>query len=86
MIVEWDPERPRKKTTELIYNTLVNGGIIAYPTDTFYGLGCDLFNIKAIRHLYQIKRLDPKKPMSIICSDFKEISNNGGLTNFALES
>ncbi|HPP06217.1 MAG TPA: L-threonylcarbamoyladenylate synthase [Syntrophorhabdaceae bacterium] len=85
MIVEWDPERPRKKTTELIYNTLVNGGIIAYPTDTFYGLGCDLFNIKAIRHLYQIKRLDPKRPMSIICSDFKEISKYGVITDFAFE-
>ncbi len=85
MIVEWDPERPRKKTTELIYNTLVDGGIIAYPTDTFYGLGCDLFNIKAIRHLYQIKRLDPKKPMSIICSDFKEISKYGVITDFAFE-
>ncbi|MCX7966393.1 MAG: L-threonylcarbamoyladenylate synthase [Syntrophorhabdaceae bacterium] len=85
MIVEWDPERPRKKVTELIKKTLLEGGIIAYPTDTFYGLGCDLFNIKAIRLLYQIKRLDPKRPMSIICSDFKEISTYGIITDFAFD-
>ncbi len=83
MIVEWDPKRPRKKITELIKNTLLEGGIIAYPTDTFYGMGCDLFNIKAIRHLYQIKRLDSKRPMSIICSDFKEISTYGVISDFA---
>ena len=58
MIIEWDPARPRKKTTQLIKETLDNGGIIAYPTDTFYGIGCDLFNIKAIRKLYFIKRLN----------------------------
>ncbi len=83
MIVEWDPKRPRKKITELIKNTLLNGGIIAYPTDTFYGMGCDLFDIKAIRRLYQLKRLDSKKPMSIICSDFKEISTYGVISDFA---
>lgn len=49
MILEWDPDRPRKKITEHIKNTLIEGGIIAYPTDTFYGFGCDLFNIKAYK-------------------------------------
>lgn len=85
MIVEWDPDRPRKKITELIKKTLIEGGIIAYPTDTFYGFGCDLFNIKAIRLLYQIKRLDPRRPMSIICSDFKEISTYGIISDFAFD-
>lgn len=85
MIVEWNPERPKKKITELIKNTILEGGIIAYPTDTFYGFGCDLFNIKAIRLLYHIKRLDQKRPMSIICSDFKEISIYGIITDFAFD-
>jgi len=85
MIVEWDPARPRKKTTELIRETLVNGGIIAYPTDTFYGMGCDLFNIKAIRKLYLMKRLDEKRALSIICRDFKEISTYAVVSNFAFE-
>jgi len=74
MIVDWDPERPRRKITELITNTVENGGIIAYPTDTYYGMGCDLFNIKAIRKLYSIKKLESKKALSIICRDLKDVS------------
>lgn len=86
MIVEWDPARPRKTTTGLIRETLINGGIIAYPTDTFYGMGCDLFNIKAIRKLYVTKRLDKKRALSIICRDFKDISTYAVMSNFAFET
>ncbi len=85
MIVEWEPTRPRKKITELIRETLIKGGIIAYPTDTFYGMGCDLFNIKAIRKLYLIKRLDEKRSLSIICRDFKDISTYAIMSNFAFQ-
>ena len=85
MIAEWDPLRPRKKVTELIRQTLEQGGIIAYPTDTVYGMGCDLFNIKAIRRLYAIKRLDPKKALTVICRDFKEISEYAVVSDFAFE-
>jgi len=85
MIVDWNPERPRKKTTELILNTLVNGGIVAYPTDTHYGMGCDLFNIKAIRKLYAIKRLENKRALSIICRDLKDVSNYAVMSNFSFE-
>jgi len=85
MIVEWDPSRPRKKTTQLIKETLINGGIIAYPTDTFYGMGCDLFNIKAIRKLYLMRRLDEKRALSIICRDFKDVSTYAVMSNFAFE-
>ena len=85
MIVEWDPARPKKRTTELIKETLLNGGTIAYPTDTFYGMGCDLFNIKAIKKLYVMKRLDEKRALSIICRDFKEISTYAVVSNFAFE-
>lgn len=83
MIVEWDPERPKKKATELIRSTLEGGGIIGYPTDTFYGLGCDLFNIKAIRKLYQMKRLPTKRALSIICRDFKDVSDYAVMSDFA---
>lgn len=85
MIVEWDPQRPRKKITQLIKETLINGGIIAYPTDTYYGMGCDLFNIKAIRKLYLIKRLDEKRALSIICGDFKDISAYAVMSNVSFE-
>lgn len=83
MIVEWDPSRPKKKATELIASTLREGGIIGYPTDTFYGLGCDLFNIKAIRKLYLIKRLPTKRALSIICRDFKDISEYAVMDDLA---
>lgn len=82
MIVDWDPLRPKKRTTTLIKEALLNGGIIAYPTDTFYGMGCDLFNIKAIRKLYFIKRLPEKRALSIICRDLKEVSQYAVMSDF----
>ncbi len=85
MIVDWNPERPRKKTTELILETLNGGGIVAYPTDTHYGMGCDLFNIKAIRKLYAIKRLNNKRALSLICRDLKDVSNYAVMSNFSFE-
>lgn len=85
MIVEWNPERPRKKISELIVSTLSGGGVIAYPTDTHYGIGCDLFNIKAIRRLYTMKRLDEKRALSIICRDLKDVSNYAIMSDFSFE-
>ena len=58
MIIEWDPARPRKKTAAFIKESLEKGAIIGYPTDTFYGLGCDLFNIKAVKTLYAMRGLE----------------------------
>jgi tRNA threonylcarbamoyl adenosine modification protein (Sua5/YciO/YrdC/YwlC family) len=83
MILEWDPNRPRKKMTELIKERLENGSIISYPTDTFYGLGCDLFNIKAIKTLYAMRGLSEKRPLSMIFRDIKDISNYAVLSDFA---
>jgi tRNA threonylcarbamoyl adenosine modification protein (Sua5/YciO/YrdC/YwlC family) len=85
MIVEWNPERPKKKATDLILRTMQEGGIIAYPTDTHYGIGCDLFNIKSIRKLYAMKRLDPKRALSIICRDMKDISTYAVLSDFSFD-
>jgi len=83
MIVEWDPARPKKKSTMLIQETLENGGIISYPTDTFYGLGCDLFNTKSIKALYAMRGLSEKRPLSLIFKDIKDVSNYAILTDFA---
>jgi tRNA threonylcarbamoyl adenosine modification protein (Sua5/YciO/YrdC/YwlC family) len=85
MIVEWDPARPKKKKTELIKDALTNGDIIAYPTDTYYGLGCDLLNIKAIKRLYAIRGLDERRPLSTIFRDLKDISTYAILTDFAFQ-
>jgi tRNA threonylcarbamoyl adenosine modification protein (Sua5/YciO/YrdC/YwlC family) len=83
MIVEWDPARPKRKSTMLIQETLENGGIIGYPTDTFYGLGCDLFNTKSIKALYAMRGLSEKRPLSLIFKDIKDVSNYAILTDFA---
>jgi tRNA threonylcarbamoyl adenosine modification protein (Sua5/YciO/YrdC/YwlC family) len=85
MIVEWDPARPKKKMTAFIKESLENGAIIGYPTDTFYGLGCDLFNIKAIKTLYAMRGLSEKRPLSVIFKDIKDISNYAVLTDFAFQ-
>jgi len=66
--------------------SLKNGGIIVYPTDTIYGLGCDIFNKKAIKKIYQLKKRDPKKPLSIICHDFKQISQYAYLSDQAFKT
>jgi tRNA threonylcarbamoyl adenosine modification protein (Sua5/YciO/YrdC/YwlC family) len=85
MIVEWDPSRPKKRPTALIKESLESGAIIGYPTDTFYGLGCDLFNIKAIKTLYAMRGLSEKRPLSLIFRDIKDASNYAILTDFAFQ-
>ncbi|MCS7281304.1 MAG: L-threonylcarbamoyladenylate synthase [Desulfobacterota bacterium] len=85
MIVEWNPKRPKRKITEKLREVLLSGGVIAYPTDTFYGLGCDSYNVKAIKKLYQIRKMDEKKAMSLICRSFKEISTYAIVSEFAFK-
>ena len=53
---------------------LSNGGLVAFPTDTVYGLGCDLFNKRAIERIYQIKGIKKKSQLSFICPDLKNIA------------
>lgn len=62
---------------------LKDGGVIAYPTDTVYGIGCDIFNKKAIEKIYQIKKKDNKQPMSFVCSDLSHISEFAKVSNYA---
>ncbi len=65
---------------------LAEGGIIAYPTDTCYGIGCDLFNKKAIEKIYQLKKRPLVKPFSFICADLKNISEYAKVSNFAYKT
>lgn len=62
---------------------LRGGGVIVYPTDTVYGMGCDLLNKRAIDKIYQIKRMPRRKPLSFICSDLSQISEYAQLSNAA---
>jgi len=65
---------------------LQKGGIIVYPTDTVYGLGCHLFNKKGIEKIYDIKKRSPKKPLSFICSDLKDISQYARVSDYAYKT
>lgn len=69
------PENPQENLINEVVKTLENGGLIIYPSDTVYALGCDINNIKAMEKLAQIKkiRLD-KAQFSIICNDLSHLS------------
>jgi tRNA threonylcarbamoyl adenosine modification protein (Sua5/YciO/YrdC/YwlC family) len=54
-------------------DVLQNDGIIIYPTDTVYGLGCSIFSKKAMKRLYQIKKMNQKKPLTFICANQTEV-------------
>lgn len=62
---------------------LKKGGIIAYPTDTMYGIGCDIFQQKAVKRIHQIKNRPKHKPFSFMCSCLKNISEYGHVSNTA---
>lgn len=65
---------PEKRKVAKAAEIMRGGGVIAYPTGTVYGLGCDLTNKKALERVYQIKGIDRKKPLSFLCPDLSEIS------------
>ena len=86
MIIEIDPERIQPRKISQVVQVLRDGGVVAYPTDTSYGLGCDIFNKKALRRLHQIKNQPESKPFSFICPDLKEVSNYANVTNYAYKT
>lgn len=73
-ILQLHPEHPQKRHVDRIVDALHRGGVIVYPTDTVYGLGCDIFNRKAINRIYQIKQVPAGKPLSFVCSDLKDLA------------
>lgn len=60
---------------------LRSGGVVVYPTDTVYGMGCDLNNPQAINRVYSIKKLPQRKPLALLCSDLKQISAYAQFSN-----
>lgn len=75
MLLHIHPENPQQRQIKKVVECLQKGGIIIYPTDTIYGLGCDILQHKAIERVCQIKNIDPKKAqLSFICSDLSHLS------------
>lgn len=76
MFVRLHPQNPEPRKIEQIINCLKSGGIIIYPTDTVYGIGCDINNVKAIEKLYRIKKVQAKNAkFSFVCNSLSNISN-----------
>lgn len=86
MLLEVHPDNPQPRRLGQAIEILRQGGVIIYPTDTFYGIGCDLFNKKAIERIYQIKRRPKTKPFSFICADLKDIASYAIVTNHAYKT
>lgn len=85
MILSINPDNPQPRNIQRVVDCLQQGGIIIYPTDTIYGLGCDIFNRKGIKKILQIKQRDNRKPFSFICSDLAEVANYAQVSNFAFK-
>ncbi len=69
------PQNPEKRKINYVVDTLRNGGIIIYPTDTIYGIGCDLMNRKSVERLCKIMNIKPNKlDLSFICNDLSHIA------------
>jgi len=86
MTLEINPQNPQKRLLRRAAEIVREGGVIAYPTDTYYGIGCDIFNKSAIERVYKLKRRSKHKPFSFICSDLKTISQYAQVTNYAYKT
>jgi tRNA threonylcarbamoyl adenosine modification protein (Sua5/YciO/YrdC/YwlC family) len=76
MLINVHPVNPQPRLIKQIVDCLKSGGIIVYPTDTIYGLGCDIFQPSAIEKICHLKNLNPlKAQLSFICKDLSHLSD-----------
>ena len=85
-MVSINPDNPQQRLISRVSEILEDGGLIVYPTDTFYGIGCDLFNKKAIELIYRLKNRPLSKPFSFVCDSLKEISRYALVSNYAYKN
>jgi len=83
MIIKINPKNPQLRLIRKVVDALKEGGVIAYPTDTIYGLGCDLYQKDAIERIHHLKKHSKNKRLSIICADLKDISNYAHVPDYA---
>jgi tRNA threonylcarbamoyl adenosine modification protein (Sua5/YciO/YrdC/YwlC family) len=75
MLIHIHPDNPQERLVKQVAELLRKGGIIIYPTDTIYGLGCDIFQHKAIERICQLKNVQPQKAqLSFVCYDLSDLS------------
>ncbi len=83
---ELHPENPQARSINRAVEVLRKGGVIIYPTDTVYGLGCDIYNHEAVRRIYDIKNESETKLFSFICPDLKDISKYAKVSDYAYKT
>ena len=74
MLLEINPATPEPRKIRRAVEAMMDGEVIAYPTDTCYGLGCDLFNKKAVDKLYQIKGMDRSQMLAFVCPSLGDVA------------
>lgn len=85
MILTIHHDHPQPHQIARVAQCLRDGGIIAYPTDTTYGIGCSIFNKKGIERIYRMKGRERNKPFSFICSTVSEVSQYARVSNVAFK-
>jgi len=76
MLIQVHPQDPQPRLVKQVAECLKDGGVIIYPTDTIYGLGCDIVQHKAVERICKIKNIDPQKAqLSFICRDLSHLSD-----------
>ncbi len=86
MLIKIYPENPNQKEIDKVVNVLQDGGLVIYPTDTVYAIGCDALNVRAVERICQIKGINPQKSnLSIICYDLSNISEYAKVSNAAFK-
>jgi len=82
-IVSIDVEQPQPRHLARALSALLEPGLVAYPTDTYYAVGCDLFSKKAIDSLYRAKGREKRKPLSFLCADLSDVAQYAHVSKFA---
>ena len=76
MLIHIHPENPQERLIRQVADILKQGGVVVYPTDTIYGLGCDIFQHKAVERICRIKNVSPEKAnLSFVCYDLSDLSH-----------
>ena len=83
MILEIHPDNPQNRLINRVVEVLRQDGVIVYPSDTSYGLGCSIFSKKALDRIYRIKQYGKTKKLSIICKDITDISRYAFINDIA---
>jgi len=85
-VIEINPQNPQPRRIRQVVEVLRGGGVVVYPTDTVYGLGCDIFNKRAIERIYRITGQPKTKSFSFICAGLGELSQFATVSNYAYKT